>query len=97
MSSASDFDSQYTLDHKYTRESGQIYISGVQALVRLPLMQQIRDSANVRVSTQMILAVVGVVDEKAGEKVLPVYQISLVNHLCIRFILLACRFWTKSS
>ena len=45
MSSAPDFDSQYTLDHKYTLEQGRIYITGVQALVRLPLMQQMRDAA----------------------------------------------------
>jgi len=38
-------DPEYTLDHKYTRESGRIYLSGVQALVRLPLMQQMRDRA----------------------------------------------------
>jgi indolepyruvate ferredoxin oxidoreductase len=45
LSSAAGFDSQYTLDDKYTRESGRIYITGVQALVRLPLMQQMRDTA----------------------------------------------------
>ncbi|HEX7989830.1 MAG TPA: indolepyruvate ferredoxin oxidoreductase family protein [Stenotrophomonas sp.] len=38
-------DSDYTLDHKYTRTDGRIYLSGVQALVRLPLMQQQRDAA----------------------------------------------------
>src|SRR5690606_34382083 len=38
-------DLEYTLDHKYIRESGRIYLSGVQALVRLPLMQQMRDRA----------------------------------------------------
>ncbi|MCC8363166.1 indolepyruvate ferredoxin oxidoreductase family protein [Lysobacter sp. A6] len=38
-------DADYTLDHKYTRESGRIYLSGVQALVRLPLMQKLRDEA----------------------------------------------------
>ncbi|UHQ20524.1 indolepyruvate ferredoxin oxidoreductase family protein [Lysobacter sp. KIS68-7] len=38
-------DGDYTLDHKYTRESGRIYLSGVQALVRLPLMQKLRDAA----------------------------------------------------
>ncbi|MEE2662807.1 MAG: indolepyruvate ferredoxin oxidoreductase family protein [Myxococcota bacterium] len=45
MSSAPDFDGDYTLDHKYTRETGRIYITGVQALVRLPLVQRMRDSA----------------------------------------------------
>ena len=38
-------DGDYTLDHKYTRDEGRIYLSGVQALVRLPLMQQMRDRA----------------------------------------------------
>jgi indolepyruvate ferredoxin oxidoreductase len=38
-------DLDYTLEHKYTRASGRIYLSGVQALVRLPLMQQMRDRA----------------------------------------------------
>jgi indolepyruvate ferredoxin oxidoreductase len=38
-------DPDYTLDHKYSRESGRIYLSGVQALVRLPLMQKLRDTA----------------------------------------------------
>ncbi|WP_306524291.1 indolepyruvate ferredoxin oxidoreductase family protein, partial [Dokdonella sp.] len=38
-------DRDYTLEHKYTRSQGRIYLSGVQALVRLPLMQQMRDRA----------------------------------------------------
>ncbi len=38
-------DLDYTLDHKYTRTDGRIYLSGVQALVRLPLMQHLRDAA----------------------------------------------------
>ena len=38
-------DADYTLDHKYSREQGRIYLSGVQALVRLPLMQRLRDAA----------------------------------------------------
>ncbi|WP_411849430.1 indolepyruvate ferredoxin oxidoreductase family protein [Stenotrophomonas sp. LGBM10] len=38
-------DDGYTLDHKYTRTDGRIYLSGVQALVRLPLMQRLRDQA----------------------------------------------------
>src|SRR5689334_243569 len=38
-------DGEYTLEHKYTRGEGRIYLSGVQALVRLPLMQQMRDRA----------------------------------------------------
>jgi indolepyruvate ferredoxin oxidoreductase len=32
-----------TLDDKYTLRSGRIYLSGVQALVRLPIMQRERD------------------------------------------------------
>ena len=42
---AAPLDDSYTLDHKYTRTDGRIYLSGVQALVRLPLMQQLRDQA----------------------------------------------------
>nr|HBK47533.1 indolepyruvate ferredoxin oxidoreductase family protein [Xanthomonadaceae bacterium] len=38
-------DTDYTLEHKYTRTDGRIYLSGVQALVRLPLMQRQRDRA----------------------------------------------------
>ena len=38
-------DKEYSLEHKYTRSEGRIYLSGVQALVRLPLMQQMRDRA----------------------------------------------------
>ena len=34
-----------TLDDKYTATSGSIFLSGIQALVRLPMMQQIRDAA----------------------------------------------------
>jgi len=45
-SPAIDFlDNDYTLEHKYTRTDGRIYLSGVQALVRLPLMQRLRDEA----------------------------------------------------
>ncbi len=36
---------QVTLDDKYTLQSGRIYLSGVQALVRLPLLQRQRDQA----------------------------------------------------
>ncbi len=42
---AAAFDPDYTLEDKYTRTEGRIYLSGVQALVRLPLMQQMRDRA----------------------------------------------------
>src|SRR5271154_7091265 len=34
-----------TLDDKYVQERGRIYLSGIQALVRLPLLQQQRDKA----------------------------------------------------
>ena len=34
-----------TLDDKYTLTSGRIYLSGIQALVRLPLIQRQRDQA----------------------------------------------------
>ncbi|MGD0073967.1 MAG: indolepyruvate ferredoxin oxidoreductase family protein [Candidatus Binataceae bacterium] len=34
-----------TLDDKYTRTSGRVYLTGVQALVRLPITQRIRDHA----------------------------------------------------
>ena len=37
-------DTDYTLE-QHTRTEGRIYLSGVQALVRLPLMQQMRDRA----------------------------------------------------
>ena len=39
------FDSAYQLDDRYRRESGRVYITGVQALVRLPIMQRQRDLA----------------------------------------------------
>ncbi len=39
------FDEDYGLDDKYTRTSGRVYITGVQALVRLPLDQRRRDVA----------------------------------------------------
>ncbi len=34
-----------TLDDKYTLESGRAFMSGVQALVRLPMLQRVRDAA----------------------------------------------------
>ena len=34
-----------SLDDKYALESGRVYLSGVQALVRLPMMQRQRDVA----------------------------------------------------
>jgi len=35
-----------TLDDKYTLDSGRIFLTGIQALVRLPLMQHRQDQAN---------------------------------------------------
>ena len=37
--------SSVTLDDKYTLERGRAYMSGIQALVRLPMLQQERDRA----------------------------------------------------
>src|SRR5947209_2955766 len=34
-----------TLDDKYVLESGRVYLTGTQALVRLPMMQRQRDLA----------------------------------------------------
>ncbi len=34
-----------TLDDKYTATQGKIYLSGIQALVRLPMLQHLRDAA----------------------------------------------------
>ncbi|MFL6827890.1 MAG: indolepyruvate ferredoxin oxidoreductase family protein, partial [Bradyrhizobium sp.] len=33
-----------SLDDKYTSTSGKVFLSGIQALVRLPMMQQLRDA-----------------------------------------------------
>ncbi|RIL07943.1 MAG: indolepyruvate ferredoxin oxidoreductase family protein [Proteobacteria bacterium] len=38
-------DRGYQLEHRYTRESGRVYLTGVQALVRLPMEQRRRDRA----------------------------------------------------
>ena len=43
--SAPPFDASYELDHRYTRERGRVFLTGVQALVRLPMLQQERDRA----------------------------------------------------
>ena len=51
-----------TLDDKYSRQQGRIYLSGVQALVRLPLMQQMRDQMQ-----QTAEAVQAASEEKAEE------------------------------
>ena len=42
---ASRLDLDYSLDDKYRRDSGRIYLSGIQALVRLPMLQRQRDLA----------------------------------------------------
>src|SRR5688572_28143180 len=34
-----------TLDDKYELESGRIYLTGAQALVRLPMLQRLRDQS----------------------------------------------------
>ncbi|MED5262125.1 MAG: indolepyruvate ferredoxin oxidoreductase family protein [Myxococcota bacterium] len=40
---AEGFDSEYTLDHRYTRTEGRVFLTGTQALVRLPILQSERD------------------------------------------------------
>ncbi|KQQ32672.1 indolepyruvate ferredoxin oxidoreductase [Duganella sp. Leaf126] len=42
---ASSVNLDVSLDDKYTATSGPIFLSGIQALVRLPLMQRVRDQA----------------------------------------------------
>ncbi|MGH0030255.1 MAG: indolepyruvate ferredoxin oxidoreductase family protein [Myxococcota bacterium] len=44
-SNPADFDAEYRLADRYARESGRVYLTGVQALVRLPIMQRQRDLA----------------------------------------------------
>ncbi|TAN56763.1 MAG: hypothetical protein EPN20_18270, partial [Magnetospirillum sp.] len=34
-----------TLDDKYVQDQGRIYLSGIQALVKLPMLQHLRDQA----------------------------------------------------
>ncbi len=41
----SEINVQYELDDRYALESGRVYLTGVQALVRLPMMQRQRDQA----------------------------------------------------
>ena len=36
---------EVSLDDKYTLESGKVFLTGSQALVRLPIMQRHRDQA----------------------------------------------------
>ena len=45
MASAPAFDAQYQLEDRYRIESGRVFLTGNQALVRLPLMQRQRDLA----------------------------------------------------
>ena len=35
----------YELDDRYRRESGRVFLTGTQALVRIPLMQRTMDRA----------------------------------------------------
>ena len=42
---SASFDEKYELDHKYTLAAGRVYLNGVQALVRLPMLQRQRDLA----------------------------------------------------
>ena len=39
----SNIDTSIRLDDKYTATSGSVYLSGVQALIRLPIVQRLRD------------------------------------------------------
>ena len=45
MSAAPLRDPSYQLADRYARSSGRVYLTGVQALVRLPLLQRQRDQA----------------------------------------------------
>ena len=45
MANASSFDSTYTLDDRYRVDTGRVFLTGNQALVRLPMMQRRRDVA----------------------------------------------------
>src|SRR3954451_20048901 len=45
MASGPNVSAAVTLDDKYILEKGRIYLTGTQALVRLPLLQRQRDAA----------------------------------------------------
>ena len=45
LATAQPFDADYTLEDRYRVESGRVFLTGNQALVRLPLMQRQRDLA----------------------------------------------------
>ena len=36
---------QVSLDDKYTLQEGRVFLTGTQALVRMPMMQYLRDKA----------------------------------------------------
>lgn len=40
-----DFNTDYELDDRYLKETGRVFLTGIQALARLPLMQARRDRA----------------------------------------------------
>ncbi len=40
-----DVDGSYELDDRYRLESGRVFLTGIQALTRLPMMQRQRDRA----------------------------------------------------
>ena len=50
-----------TLDDKYTLERGRAFMSGVQALVRLPMLQRQRDAADERRVRGHVHGVIGVI------------------------------------
>jgi len=45
MTTTPALDATYELDHRYTRSAGRVFLTGVQALVRLPMLQRERDRA----------------------------------------------------
>ncbi|MBC8187811.1 MAG: indolepyruvate ferredoxin oxidoreductase family protein, partial [Proteobacteria bacterium] len=45
MSASPEFDASYALEDRYQTEAGRVFLTGNQALVRLPLMQRRRDRA----------------------------------------------------
>ncbi|MEG3126124.1 indolepyruvate ferredoxin oxidoreductase family protein [Sphingomonas sp. GB1N7] len=46
MTDVASFDKTVTLADKYVRSEGRVFLSGTQALVRLPLLQRARDKAH---------------------------------------------------
>jgi indolepyruvate ferredoxin oxidoreductase len=45
LSTSPEFDASYALEDRYQTEAGRVFLTGNQALVRLPLMQRRRDRA----------------------------------------------------